>query len=124
MKISVDIHLAPRPGMTPIIGHCSLGVRTRTCQPALATAAPARPPIRACEEDVGSPHHHVSRSQMMAPVRAARITYCVTCLGSTRPLAMVLATAVPNRNAAAQLNTAAHTTARRGESTALETPAT
>src|SRR5438270_243998 len=44
---------------------------------------------------------------MMAPASAARITYCVTCFGSTRPLAMVLATAVPNTNAAIKLKAAA-----------------
>src|SRR5436309_5116666 len=38
---------------------------------------------RAWEEEVGNPHHQVSRSQMMAPASAAIITYCVTSLGST-----------------------------------------
>jgi hypothetical protein len=35
--------------------------------PALATAAPAKPPTRACEELVGNPNHHVIKSHMMAP---------------------------------------------------------
>ena len=37
------------------------------------------------------------------------------------PLPIVLATAVPTTNAAAKLNTAAHTTATPGESTRVET---
>ena len=42
--------------------------------PACALPAPAKPPIRACDELVGSPHHHVKRSQTMAPTRPARTT--------------------------------------------------
>src|SRR5258708_26612009 len=84
-------------------------------------AAPARPPMSAWEDEVGRPPHQVRRSQIMAPASAAMITYCVTCLGSTRPLLMVLATARPIPNAARKLNTAAHTTAHRGESTRVET---
>ena len=40
---------------------------------------------------------------------------------STIPLPMVLATAVPNPNAATKLKNAAHTTARPGVSTRVET---
>jgi len=29
-------------------------------------AAPAKPPMRVCEEDDGSPHHHVNRFQVIA----------------------------------------------------------
>ncbi len=36
-------------------------------RPALAMAAPASPPIRACDELVGSPKYQVVRFQRMAP---------------------------------------------------------
>ena len=42
--------------------------------PALTTAAPAKPPMSACEELVGNPHTHVIRSQTIAPMSPARIT--------------------------------------------------
>ncbi len=38
--------------------------------PALATAAPASPPISACDEDEGMPYHQVIRFQLIAPTRA------------------------------------------------------
>src|SRR4051812_49729434 len=33
-------------------------------KPALATAAPAYPPMSACEDEVGRPSHHVTKSQV------------------------------------------------------------
>ncbi len=57
----------------------------------------------------------------MAPINPASTTYWVTMSRSIMPLPMVLATAVPRRKAARKLKTAAHTTARRGESTRVET---
>jgi len=44
-----------------------------------------------------------------------------TTLGSTTPLLIVLATAVVNTNAATKLKNAAQATAKRGESTRVET---
>src|SRR5690606_33659 len=64
---------------------------------AAASAAPQSAPINACEDDDGRPRHHVIRFQMMAP-HSALISTCevtLTTLTSTRPDAMVLATAVP-----------------------------
>ncbi len=45
------------------------------CTPlAAASAAPTSPPIRAWEEEVGSPSRQVIRFQQMAPIRAANTT--------------------------------------------------
>src|SRR5437588_6966688 len=56
---------------------------------ARAIAAPAYPPIRAWEEEVGRPHHQVSTSHTMAPSRPAITTYCVTSSSRIMPLPMV-----------------------------------
>src|SRR5688572_5976673 len=90
-------------------------------QPALATAAPAYPPIKACDELVGNPKYQVTRSQTIAPTRPAKITAKVTTVRSTSPDPTVLATAVPNVNAAMKLKNAAQTTARPGVSTRVDT---
>src|SRR5438874_797411 len=121
IEMIVDIHFSPRGGMAPMMGQCNFGSSISTCHPPRAIAAPASPPMRAWDDEVGSPHHQVSKSQMMAPVRAERITYCVTCSGCTRPLLMVFATAVPKTKAAMKLKAAAQTTASLGESTLVDT---
>src|ERR1017187_1165480 len=90
-------------------------------EPALHTAAPAKAPTRACEELVGSPSHHVMRSQMIAPTSAARTTYVVTTLISTIPAPTVLATAVPKPKTATKLKNAAQITACKGVRTRVET---
>ncbi len=61
------------------------------------------------------------KSHTIAPIRAARITAEVTIVMSIIPEPTVLATAVPKMNAAAKLKNAAHTTARPGDSTRVET---
>ena len=43
--------------------------------------------MSACEEEVGSPHHQVSRSQTMAPSSPASTTYWVTMLELDHALA-------------------------------------
>src|SRR5688572_23000095 len=86
------------------------------------SAAPHRPPISACEDDDGSPRHHVIRFQTIAP-SSAQISTCevtATTSVSTRPEAIVLATAVP-ANAPIRLVTAASITAWPGESTLVAT---
>src|SRR5262245_28391146 len=62
-----------------------------------ARAAPHNPPIKACDEEDGRPRHQVIRFQMVPPSSAQRMTWSVTATTpvSTRPDAMVLATAVP-----------------------------
>ena len=89
--------------------------------PAFAMAAPANPPSSACEEELGNPTYQVTRFHTMAPSRAARTTVGSTIAGSTRPLLIVFATAVPTVNAAMKLKNAAHATATPGESTRVET---
>ena len=93
----------------------------RTLKPALATGRAGMPPMRACDELVGSPSHQVIRFQAMAPTSPAKTTPIVTTAGSTTPLAMVVATLVPNTRKATKLKNAAHTTAIRGDSTRVET---
>src|SRR4051812_42654590 len=94
---------------------------TSVAKPALATAAPAYPPTSACDELVGRPEYQVIRSQMIAPARPARITEKVTILMSIMPAPTVLATAVPNANAATKLKNAAQMTARPGDRTRVDT---
>src|SRR5262245_3233508 len=80
------------------------------------SAAPAKPPISACDEDDGRPHHQVSRFQAMAPTKVAAITLWVTDSIAT-PVAMADDTCVGNTKNATKLKTAAQITAVRGEST-------
>src|SRR5260370_18048409 len=75
----------------------------------------------ACDEEVGSPHHQVSKSQEIAPAKPAMTTYWVTSSSRIIPLPMVLATAVPRRNAATKLKKAAQITASLGDKTRVET---
>src|SRR5215216_7917739 len=92
----------------------------RTLKPALATPAPAKPPMRACDEEVGRPSHQVSRFQETAPTSPAKTTASLTTAGST-VLPTVLATPVWNTKKAAKLKKAAQRTAMRGVSTRVET---
>src|SRR3954462_13129421 len=87
---------------------------------AAATAAPTRPPTSAWLELLGRPAHQVTRFQMIAPRRAHTNTSCEATRGSTRPEAIVVATAVPHK-APIRLVHAAITTAWRGESTLVAT---
>src|SRR5439155_18188922 len=89
--------------------------------PPAATAAPTKPPIRACEEEVGSPSHQVRKFHATAASSAASTTDSVTAAGSTVPLAMVRATCTPNTAKATKLKNAAHVTAQRGGSTRVLT---
>src|SRR5437870_10533671 len=90
-------------------------------KPAFATAAPPYPPISACDELVGSPRVSVIRFQPMAPNSPASRTFWSTISMCTIPLPIVFATAVPNTNAAMKFQNAAHTTARNGVSTRVDT---
>src|SRR5437762_10914422 len=94
---------------------------TSAPNPAFASAAPAKPPMSAWEELVGSPKYHVTRSHAIAPTRPARITHWSTRRGSTTPLPTVVATWTPKPNAATKLKNAAHTTAWSGVRTRVET---
>ena len=77
--------------------------------------------MMACEELEGRPKNQVIRFHDIAPTTPASTTVGVMVLMSIMPLPMVLATAVPKTKKATKLKKAAHTTARRGESTRVET---
>src|SRR5215204_1702767 len=94
--------------------------RSNAPKPALATPAPANPPMRACDEEVGRPSHQVRKFQLAAPMSPAKTTASLTTSGST-VLPTVLATCVWKTRKAMKLNRAAQTTASRGVSTRVET---
>ena len=71
------------------------------------------PPISACEDDDGTPNHHVTRFQAIAPTRPAKITVVVTTPASTIPLATVAATVI-EMNAPTKFRIAATPTATFG----------
>ena len=116
------------PRIIPITGKRTINIRVLvqpeamiTPKPALVTALPAYPPMRACDELVGKPKYHVMRFQAIAPTRPANITFWSTALGSIMPDPIVLATPTPNPNAATKLKKAAQRTACPGESTRVDT---
>src|SRR5215213_2674234 len=94
--------------------------RSSAPKPALAIPAPANPPMRACDEEVGSPSHQVRKFQATAPTSPAKTTASLTTSGST-VLPTVLATAVWKTRKAMKLKKAAQRTASRGVSTLVET---
>src|SRR5713226_7361225 len=102
---------------TPLPSHqCSLPGTDQMMDdqwPDAASTAPQSPPTSACDELEGRPNHHVSKLQMMAAVRAQHSTGMVATWASTRPEAIVAATAVP-KNAPMRFVTAASITAWRG----------
>jgi hypothetical protein len=116
-----DASIRPKATMNPMAGEVTIGIRTlftmpsilSAPEPAAATVAPSKPPMRACELELGIPKYHVIRFQAIAPIRAAITTDCVVVVSSTRPAPIVLATAVP-ANAPMKLNAAAMRTATRG----------
>ena len=78
-------------------------------------AAPAKPPIRVCDDDEGIPFHQVNRLQTMAAITPARITGNVM-YGSTTVFDTVLAIPKPPMTylaikKAKKLKNAAHITA-------------
>ena len=79
--------------------------------PALATPAPIRPPISACELDDGMPPHQVIRFQAIAPINAPKMTRASTTSAATMPTPTVCATCRPKNRNAMKLKNAAHITA-------------
>src|SRR2546430_13311832 len=108
---------ARRAGRTTL---CASPCHSTPFSPDWASAAPTRPPIRACEELEGSPNHQVSRFQAMAPSRAARMVRVLIRSEATMSLPTVCATAVVT-NAPARFATDATSTAIRGVSARVET---
>ena len=89
--------------------------------PTLASPAPTRPPISACEELEGMPKTQVMMFHRMAPIRAAKITCGETMWGSMMPVPSVSATCRPKNMKAMKLKKAAQATAYCGRSTRVET---
>ena len=67
----------------PISGEVKRGITTFSMTPAHriwpvlpvnTMVAPIRLPISACEDELGIENHQVKRSQMIAPINAAKIT--------------------------------------------------
>src|SRR3954451_22321274 len=83
--------------------------------PAAAIVAPTTPPISACEDDDGSPNHHVARFQEIAPMSPPSTTVGVIAPASTIPPAIVAAT-FSEMNAPAKFRIAAIVTATLGGS--------
>src|SRR5665213_606579 len=106
---------------TSVLLHAVQSVHSTAAMPPFAIAAPAMPPMSACDELVGSASHHVSRLHAIAPRSPAQMTASVTMVMSTVPLPIVCATAVPKTNAARKLNAAAQMTAWPGDSTRVDT---
>ena len=79
--------------------------------PALATPAPTRPPISACDELDGIPAHQVIRFHEIAPINAPKITRASTMSALMMPVPTVCATCSPKKRNAMKLKNAAHITA-------------
>src|SRR2546426_12806917 len=106
----------------PITGETAPGTIT-LCQspdhstpavPDWTSAAPIRPPTRACVELEGRPARQVRRFQLIAPKIAASTVCSLARPGSMIPLPMDVATALVT-NAPAELGAAGIGTAERGE---------
>ncbi len=80
-------------------------------RPTLATPAPTRPPIKACELDDGIPSSQVITFHRIAPIKAPKITCGSTIFGAMMPVPSVLATCRPKNRKAMKLKNAAQATA-------------
>src|SRR5689334_9904743 len=89
-------------------------------EPAATKAAPATPPMSACEELEGRPAYQVARFQAMAPMRPANTIVVVIALASTMPLATVAATC-SEMNAPTKFRIALIATAAFGDMARVET---
>lgn len=81
--------------------------------PAAIQVAPIRPPNRACDEELGRPKYQVTRFHRIAPTSPPKMIGTVIFESSTRPLEIVVATAV-EMNAPTRLSTADTVTATLG----------
>ena len=95
--------------------------QTMTPSPALATPAPTRPPISACELLEGIPRFQVIRFHRIAPISAPNTTRASMAPASIMPVPSVLATCRPKNRKAMKLKNAAQATAYCGRSTRVET---
>src|SRR5204862_6888104 len=108
----------PRRATPASIGDASAGMftlariplKSTALGPAAASVAPTTPPISACDDDDGSPNHHVARFQQIAPMSPPKTTVGVIAPASTIPPAIVAAT-FREMNAPTKLSIAAIATA-------------
>src|SRR5215204_1187462 len=126
-KIHMLASMSTNPRLSPNSGDSGMNrmvfstlPRSSEPKPALATPAPAKPPISACDDEVGSPSHQVRKFQATAPTSPAKTTASETTAEST-VLPTVLATAVWKTRKAMKLKNAAQMTAMRGVNTRVET---
>jgi hypothetical protein len=116
----------------PIIGAkiIKLAVLTITAvltasKPAAAIPAPAKPPIKVCEDEEGIPNHQVNKFQAIAAINPAKITFIMLApftASALTVLATVLATPWSLKiKKATELKMAAHSTAWKGVNTFVET---
>ena len=100
----------------------NIGIRTLLTMPLTLSAptpapmivAPSRPPMSAWLLELGRPCCQVMRFQAMAPISAAATIAWVVVWSLTRPLPIVVATAVP-ANAPMKLNEVAIRIAQPGD---------
>ena len=80
-KIQDTASISSAPSSKPISGETKMkaivfsspaGISAQV--PALATAAPTRPPISACDDEDGMPYYQVMTFQAMAPISAPNTT--------------------------------------------------
>jgi hypothetical protein len=116
-----DITIPRRGAITINITILITPAKITELQPALATAAPTRPPTSVCEELEGKPYHHVRRFQVIAATNAAAITVRLITSGLITPFPIVAATFKGKIRNAMKLKKAAIPTAATGERTFVET---
>src|SRR5581483_52432 len=116
------------PSTKPNVGDSTMKITTlinpagiKAPVPALATAEPTRPPIKACEEDDGMPKYQVTKFQNTAPNSAPKTTYWSTISAWMVSLPTVAATVSGKMMTAMKLNNAAMATAVCGFNTRVET---
>ena len=84
-------------------------------------AEPTSPPIRACEDDEGSPKYQVIRFQVMAPEQAGHHDHQPVRAGRRVITSLTVCATFWPRNAPTKFMTAARASATRGVSARVDT---
>ena len=90
---------------------------TNAEEPKLNKTGPMMPPIKACDDDIGSPNHVQMPIHDVAPIKAQNTTYGFIYCASTSPRLMVSATCELNMKYAINPQNAAQATAFNGVKT-------
>jgi hypothetical protein len=120
-EIMNDITIPSKGAITIKITILITPAKITELHPALATAAPTKPPTRVCDELEGKPYHQVRRFQVIAATKAAAITVRLIASGLITPFPIVAATFKGKIRKATKLKNAAIPTAATGESTFVDT---